>query len=42
MKKTPVFQRVWPPMILFVGLMATLAWGAFLGVKFVELVEKVI
>jgi uncharacterized membrane protein len=42
MKEPPVFQRGWPPIILFLGLMVTLAWMAFLGFKFVELVEKVI
>jgi hypothetical protein len=34
------FKRVWPPALLMLGFVATLAWTAFLAYLFVRLVEK--
>ena len=35
-KRLPLFQRAWPPILLILGLVATLAWTAFLGFLLVE------
>jgi hypothetical protein len=35
-KRLPLFQRAWPPILLMLGLVATLAWTAFLGFLLVE------
>jgi hypothetical protein len=42
MKVPSLVQRVWPRIVLILGLMVTVAWTAFLGFEFAELVEKAI
>ena len=34
----PLFQRVWPPTVICLGLALTVAWTAFLGYTFITLV----
>jgi hypothetical protein len=34
----PLFQRVWPPAVMCLGLALTVAWTAFLGYTFIALV----
>jgi hypothetical protein len=34
----PLFQRVWPRAIICLGLALTVAWTAFLGYIFIDLV----
>ena len=34
-----LFQRVWPPAVMLIGVALTLAWAAFLGYELISIVS---
>jgi len=35
-----LFQRVWPPAVMLIGVALTLAWAAFLGYELISIVSR--